>query len=202
MSFIQLLPASIFQKAEQAGICWSFSAAGVEILLTLSDWGCQKVGLMHQVEVSLPCVTPDKCFSFRYFNTFGFDLGLVLNDFCSHLPSIIKGIHAINKLALKKNICTLQITHRFHFWCSSTIRAYAEQSHDRSWQHCIDTRTRNINILICLQNLNILDFEKYYKQESSSHAPCSWENRTIGSAEKHRTRFAWQSSVTGVKAGQ
>lgn len=36
------LPVSLFQKAEEAGICWNFSATGVEMLLKLSDWRRQK----------------------------------------------------------------------------------------------------------------------------------------------------------------
>lgn len=38
----------------------------VEILLTVSDWGCQKVGPMHQLEVSLACVILDKCLCFLF----------------------------------------------------------------------------------------------------------------------------------------
>lgn len=66
---------------------------------------------MHQVEVSLPCVTPDKCLGFFsplfcYFTTFGFDLSQVLNKACFHLPSIIWGILVINELTLRKHICS------------------------------------------------------------------------------------------------
>lgn len=73
--FSFFLPA-YFRKLNRLEFAWAFLLQGVEILLTLSDWRCQKVGLMHQVEVSPPRGAPDKCLSFHYFNTFGFDLGL------------------------------------------------------------------------------------------------------------------------------